>query len=152
MAVRSYHGDVESTEELRVALRSARVAVAWLFGSRAVGAARRGSDIDVAVLTADDAPPLALLDLAELTRVLEELLAAPVDLIDFRRAPLELQAGIVTTGRLLHSDDEALRVRTVVTTQSRWEDVRPALRTMDRAYLAAVAERGLLASGPAGRP
>lgn len=141
---------MESTAEVRSALRRASIEVAWLFGSRAGGTAGPRSDVDLAVLTADGAPPLALLDLAELTRVLEQLLDAPVDLVDFRRAPLELQARVVITGLVLHSDDESLRVRTVVMTQSRWEDVRPALRTMDRAYLATVAERGLLAPGPAG--
>lgn len=122
--------------------------VTWLFGSRATGLARPASDIDLAVLTADGQASLGLLERAALAGELEELLAAPVDLVDFRTAPLELRARIVTTGQLLHSDDEALRVRTVVLTQSRWEDVRPAVREMDQAYLTAVSERGLLAQAP----
>ena len=50
---------------------------------------------------------------------------------------------MVLTGVLLLSDDEPLRVRFVVDTQSRWEDLRPALEEGTRAYLAAVAARGL---------
>lgn len=64
-------------------------------------------------------------------------------MVAFERAPPQLQARIVLEGRLLYSADEPLRVRTVVETQSRWEDVRPAVREMDRAYLEAVARRGL---------
>lgn len=117
----------------------------WLFGSRATGHARPASDVDLAVLTADDETSLGLLGQAALAGELEDLFGVRVDVVDFRRAPLELRARIVTTGRLLQSDDEPLRVRTVVLTQSRWEDVRPAVREMDQAYLSAVARRGLLA-------
>lgn len=138
---------MKDSEGVRSALRQAGVAVAWLFGSRAVGAARADSDVDLAVLVAPDRSSLTLRELAELTQLLEGMLAAPVDIVDFDTAPLELQASIVTTGQVLHSDDEPLRVRTVVITQSRWEDVRPALRTMDQAYLQAIAERGLLDLG-----
>ncbi len=141
---------MEATDEVRAALRRAGAVVSWLFGSRAGGTAQPGSDVDVALLTPVGASPVALLDLADLAGVLEGLLGAPVDLVDSRRAPLELRARIVTTGRVLHSDDDVLRVRTVVITQSFWEDVRPGLAIMDRAYVAAVAERGFQAR-PTGR-
>ncbi|MGQ0742732.1 MAG: type VII toxin-antitoxin system MntA family adenylyltransferase antitoxin [Acidimicrobiales bacterium] len=138
---------MEVPEAVRLALRQAGVAVTWMFGSQVTGTAGPRSDIDLALLTADDRPPLDLLELSQLTGILEDLLPAAVDLVDFRRASLELQARIVLTGRVVLSDDEALRVQTVVLTQSRWEDVRPGLRVMDRAFLSAVAENGLVSSG-----
>jgi predicted nucleotidyltransferase len=133
---------VDCTPGIAAALREAGVAVAWLFGSRAAGTAQAGSDVDIAVHSARGLPPPGLLALSRLARALEPHLPGPADLTDFERAPLELRARIVLTGRVLHSDDEPLRVRVTVDTQSRWEDVRPALEKMDRAYLAAVAARG----------
>lgn len=124
-------------------LADAGVAVAWLFGSRARGAGTGDSDVDLAVLAEEGRQPLDLLEVSELAARLEGLLEEPVDVVAFEHAPLQLQARIVLEGRLLYSTDEPLRVRTVVETQSRWEDVRPAVREMDRAYLEAVARRGL---------
>lgn len=128
-------------EVLTEPLRAAGVAVAWLFGSRATGRARPDSDTDIAVLATQDRPPLGLLELSALEGQLAQALDGPVEVVDFARAPLELQARIVLEGQCVYSADEPLRVRTVVETQSRWEDVRQALEEMDRAYLTAVAER-----------
>ena len=133
-------GGVDCTPEIRQVLRDAGVVVAWVFGSRATGRATPSSDIDVAVC-AEDGRAMGLLELSRLERALDTLLEGPADVTDFGTAPLELRARIVTEGRVLCSDDEPLRVRLTVDTQSRWEDLRPALREMDRAYLAAVADR-----------
>lgn len=121
-------------------LRDAGVAVAWVFGSRATGRATATSDTDVAVC-ATGGRRLGLLELSRLERELDRLLPVPVDVTDFARAPLELRGRIVIEGRVLCSDDEPLRVRVTVDTQSRWEGLRPALREMDRAYLTALAGR-----------
>lgn len=134
---------MEPPPGLAQALAESGVAVAWLFGSRARGQDTERSDIDVAVLARPERPPLDLLEISELAGRLESLLGGPVDVVAFERAPLPLQARIVLEGRLVHSTDEPLRVRTIVDTQSRWEDLRPALAAMDDAYLAAVARRGL---------
>lgn len=128
-------------EALTEPLEAAGVAVAWLFGSRATGRARPDSDTDLAVLAARDRSPLGLLELSALEGELAQAVGGPVDVVDFARAPLELQGRIVLEGQCVYSTDEPLRVRTVVETQSRWEDVRRALAEMDRAYLTAVAER-----------
>lgn len=127
--------------ELERIAADAEVAVLWLFGSRGRGSASARSDTDVAVLARPERPPLGLLELSRLAGRLESVLPAPVDAVAFELAPLELRARVVLEGRVLVSLDEAERVRATVDTQSRWEDVRPALQEMDRAYLDAVAAR-----------
>lgn len=121
-------------------LREAGVLAAWVFGSRASGAARADSDIDMALLTDE---PLPLLRRERLARDLSALLGAEVDLVDLRRAGLALQARVVRTGRLLFSDDEPARVAEVVRIQGRWPDVQRSLAAMDEAFLAKVAGGGL---------
>ncbi len=132
-----------TSERARVqtCLAHAGVAVAWLFGSRARGEVTARSDTDVAVLARVDRGPLSLLELSRLAGWLEDLLPPPVEVIAFKCATIELRARVVIGGRTLVSLDEPLRVRTIVDVQSRWEDVRPALREMDEGYLAAVAAR-----------
>lgn len=119
------------------------MAVAWVFGSRAAGTERPDSDVDIAILTRPDRPPLDLLKLSRLGNRLAALLPGEPDVVAFERAPLPLQARIVLEGIVLFSDDEPLRVSTTVLTQSRWEDVRGPLDEMDRAYIAGIAAHGL---------
>jgi predicted nucleotidyltransferase len=139
----AYDRGVECTPALAATFRDAGVAAAWVFGSRVAGGAGPTSDVDVAVLSAADRPPLSLLQVSRLERRLDGLLPGRPDVTVFERAPLELRARIVLTGQVLFSDDEPLRVRTTVDVQSRWEDVRPAVLAMDRAYLRAVAARAV---------
>lgn len=134
---------MERTPRFAQAPARSGVAVAWLFASGARNEDTEQSDLDVAVLARSGRQPLDLLEISELTGTLEALLGESVDVVAFERAPLQLRARIVLEGQVLYSQDEPLRVRTVVDTQSRWEDLRPALAEMDRAYLAAVARRGL---------
>lgn len=118
------------------ALRDHGVVVAWLFGSVAAGTASTDSDVDIAVLRDG---PLGLLEASRLSRSLEPLAGGPVDLVDFLRAPLPLQARIVRTGHVLFSDDEARRVAEAVRVQGMWPDVERSLAEMDRAFLARIA-------------
>ena len=68
----------------------------WLFGSRALGAARRGSDIDVGVL------PLEPLPAGTLTRIEEalenSLVLYPVDLVDLSSAEPALRERVERDG------------------------------------------------------
>jgi len=68
----------------------------FLFGSRAVGGAREGSDIDVAVLPLDSMPPDTL---AEIRDTLEDsTIPYRVDLIDLRYAPESLRERVLLEG------------------------------------------------------
>lgn len=68
----------------------------YAFGSRIQGAARSQSDLDVAVLVAGYAEPLALWTLSG---DLADLAGCPVDLLDLRAASTVMQHQIVTTGQ-----------------------------------------------------
>ncbi len=65
------------------------------FGSRVQGTARPDSDLDVAVLVAGYADPLLLW---ELSGLLAEVAACPVDLLDLRAASTVMQHQVITTG------------------------------------------------------
>lgn len=83
-------------EELAPALASANgMRLAVLFGSRARGTARPGSDLDIAVLLDDEE------DLATLGVALERAVGRRVDLVSLRSAPPLLRFEIARDGRLL---------------------------------------------------
>ena len=117
------------------------VAVAYLFGSRAEGTARPSSDHDVAVLFTDAHP--ALDATVRLGADLAAVLGTDVDVVDLDRAPLELRGRVAERGRLLHSSDEARRVRFEVDARLRWIEFRPVVEATTRAYLRRVAAEGL---------
>ena len=67
----------------------------YAFGSRITGTVRPDSDLDLAVLVAGYAKPLALFDLAG---DLADVAGCPVDLLDLRAASTVMQYQIITTG------------------------------------------------------
>ncbi len=68
----------------------------YAFGSRIQGTAGPQSDLDLAVLVAGYADPLALFDLAG---DLADVAGCPVDLLDLRAASTVLQHQILITGQ-----------------------------------------------------
>ncbi len=77
----------------------------YAFGSRIQDAARPESDLDIAVLVAGYAEPLALWSLSG---DVADLAGCPVDLLDLRAASTVMQHQIVTTGqRWWFSDGQA---------------------------------------------
>lgn len=67
----------------------------YAFGSRVQGTAGWASDLDLAVLVAGYAEPLALWKLAA---DLADMAGCPVDLLDFRAASTVMQYQIITRG------------------------------------------------------
>ncbi len=74
----------------------------YAFGSRVQGTSGPESDLDLAVLVAGYAEPLALW---ELSGKLADLAKCPVDLLDLRAASTVMQYQIVTTGECWWSKD-----------------------------------------------
>jgi uncharacterized protein len=72
----------------------------YAFGSQVQGHANAHSDLDLAVLVAGYADPLALWDVSG---ELADLAGCPVDLLDLRAASTVMQYQVITTGRLLWS-------------------------------------------------
>lgn len=74
----------------------------YAFGSRVQGMARPDSDLDLAVLVAGYAEPLALFNLAS---DLAEITSGTVDLLDLRAASTVMQYQIITTGERWWASD-----------------------------------------------
>lgn len=70
----------------------------YLYGSRASGHAREGSDVDLGVLAAE---PLHHERLLRAREAIAEAVGRDVDLVDLARAPTVTRAQVVSGGRLL---------------------------------------------------
>ena len=107
----------------------------YVYGSVARGEARDASDVDVAVLYAQEPPPtLDGLGL-EFGDTLERLLGKPVDLIILNRAPLDLIHRVLRDGVLVYESDPSSRLRFEVQARSAYFDLLPYLRQYRRATL-----------------
>lgn len=72
----------------------------YAFGSQVQGTASPQSDLDLAVLVAGYADPLALWDIAG---SLADVVGCPVDLLDLRAASTVMQYQVIITGQRLWS-------------------------------------------------
>ena len=80
--------------------RFANAMAVYVFGSRVQGTAGSESDLDLAVLVAGYADPLALWDVAG---DLADVVGCAVDLLDLRAASTVMQYQVITTGTRLWS-------------------------------------------------
>lgn len=119
--------DDDLRDEVVRTLRAAGARFALVHGSRATGAHRPDSDVDVAAWWARDAPAS-----------FEVLLPSGVDLVVLNDAPLELAGRIAVDGELLFDDDPPARVRWVATTRKIYFDERPRMLRTHREFAEAV--------------
>ena len=98
----------------------------YAFGSRVHGSARPDSDLDLAVLVAGYAEPLALWTLAN---DMAEIAGCPVDLLDLRAASTVMQYQIITTGERWRARDAqaALFEAAVLSEKTALDTVRAGL-------------------------
>jgi predicted nucleotidyltransferase len=116
------------------------VAVAYLFGSRARGTARPGSDWDVAVLLDEPA------DLGRRALELQAALGDAVDPVILNQAPVALAYRVLRDGVVLCCRDDRARIAHWVRTVDRYLDSAPLRRALDDGL------RHRLREGRFGRP
>jgi len=122
------------------------VALAYLYGSAAVGRDTPLSDIDIAlVLGEKQSIPVSRLAMElqvadELARVCG-LKNADVRVID--NAPIMLRGEVVTLGVLIYSRDEVFRVEFETQTRSEYFDFLPIAMLHRQAFLEQLHQRGL---------
>jgi predicted nucleotidyltransferase len=104
----------------------------YLYGSTARGEARQQSDVDLAVLYAQDPPPtFDGLGLA-LGSTLERYLGRPVDLLVLNRAPVDLTHRVLRDGVLVYDHDPSARICFEVQARNAYFDLLPYLRQYRR--------------------
>ena len=133
--MRSAPVDRAVLQQLRVFFNRNHIGIVcvYVYGSVARGEARSASDIDIAVLYAQEPPPtLDGLGL-ELGYTLERLLGKPVDLVILNRAPLDLIHRVLRDGVLVCESDPSARIRFEVQARSAYFDLLPYLRQYRRA-------------------
>lgn len=112
------------------------VIFAYLFGSRAMGAARPDSDTDIAVLPArglGSAQRAALRN--RVAEIIEPAARTEVDVVLLDGAPLPLRGRILRQRHVLYSADEALRAGWESLTGRMYTDSRIKLDLLDHDLL-----------------
>jgi hypothetical protein len=132
-------------ETISIALTNQPDLVAvYLFGSTARNQAHALSDVDVAVLFADE---LSAADLfartLEIGTLLDEALRLPVDVIALNRAPPALCFQVLKHGRLLLEQDRTQRCVFFMHALSRYYDAKPYLEYHNTRLLSRIREEGL---------
>lgn len=109
-----------------------QVLTAYLFGSRARGTERLGSDVDVAVLFAE-ARPRTLMGLpTELEAALSAALGLDAQVVDLERASPDFVHRVLRDGVLVLDRDPAARVRFEVHRRNQYFDILPHLERYRR--------------------
>jgi predicted nucleotidyltransferase len=133
----SYGAVVEDLAHVvRQAVADLPVSVVWLFGSRARGVPRPGSDTDLALLLDADVPdPLALR--LEVQARMSDLGVTDADVVVADDLPLRLRARVAAEGRVLLSRDEPARIAWISRVFREHADFALLQDELDRQMLAA---------------
>jgi len=117
------------------------VDLALVFGSRARAEAGPNSDVDVAVTGRG-------VDVIALAVELTDAVGLPVDVVDLSvDPPLALLSAVLHDGVKIHEGYSGAYGRFLAHSLMELETDLPAFRSMQRAFLQRVAERGLLGGG-----
>jgi predicted nucleotidyltransferase len=104
------------------------LAAVYLFGSEARGTAGPRSDVDVALLYAQD-PPATLEGLSmSLEGMIEQFLGRPVQVVVLNHAPPDLIHRVLRDGKLVLDRDRSRRIQFEVRSRNRYFDIQPHLR------------------------
>lgn len=122
-------------------LQGLKVALVYLFGSRAEGVAGPSSDIDVGIMFSD--PTITKGNTSEIYGKLYDIFSDVFDMSNFRnmdivfleRAPLELRFDIISHGKVLFEISRDFRLDFEERTAALYRDFKPLLQEFNRAVL-----------------
>jgi predicted nucleotidyltransferase len=138
---------VELTEVLA---RYPVVTLAYLFGSAATQSMTPLSDVDIALVVADEEivrHGRLQLELALANEISERCELNEVDVRVVNTAPLIFRGQVVTEGILLFARDEGARVEFETRTRSEYFDFLPTARQLREAFFDDIQQRGLSGQG-----
>jgi predicted nucleotidyltransferase len=125
---------VDLERGLRDAVANApdQIVAVYLYGSRARGTAKSGSDVDLGILL-KGIPPATLRDAArDLEAVVERAVRLPVEAVIMNTAPSDLVHRIMRDGILLLDRDRSARLRFEVQSRNEYFDLAPVRRLYRR--------------------
>ena len=111
----------------------------YLFGSRATGRARAGSDVDVAALVNELPEPLERL---QLRQQLEDELGGSVDLVILNDASPILAWQVLRHGQLIYDGSPGIRANFEMTTMTAYADLKRARAPVERALVQRLRDAG----------
>lgn len=127
-------GDVDEIDIIRrtvEACAGAGVRFALLFGSRAAGSSRPGSDVDIAIMVGSG-------DEAAILRAMPP----NTDTLILDRAGLELAGRVAMNGRVIYEADPSERVAWQATTRTMYLDEKPRVDEARRVFAEGARARG----------
>lgn len=129
--------------ELQVLLQAKpHIDALYLFGSAGTELERDSSDVDLGVVFASN-ESMGAWSMAGLAAEIETLLSVgPIDLVDLRLAPLELQYRAVRDGRILYERTKGRAAHYMEEVLNEYLDYQPFLEAMHAEYLRSFARRG----------
>lgn len=133
----TYNRDMDLREPLRRYFADCPdgVSAVWLFGSRARGAARPDSDVDVGVLWStepSDREGTSYPPEVHVAGDLEAILGLPAQVVAMDRAPADLVHRVLRDGELVYEGDRSHRIRFEVRARNEYFDLLPHLRRYRR--------------------
>lgn len=104
----------------------------YLFGSRARGTERLGSDVDLGLLFAETPPSTLLGPRSDIEGDLEDALGLTVQAVTLNTAPPDLVHRVLRDGVLVLETDRSARVRFEVARRAEYLDLLPILQRYRR--------------------
>lgn len=136
---------IKLTKDAEQKLRALGVAAIYLFGSRAEGIARPGSDYDFAIIMQDARKAIPYVDALLYNQLYDIINAAiaqrdfqTIDLVFLQRAPLYYTMNVLKYGVLLYDGNSKARLQFEERARLMYMDFEPYRQELEKATLAMV--------------
>ncbi len=116
------------------------IVAVYLYGSQIKHQARPDSDVDLAVLMRSGETDYLRAELTLEAALSRQLSKVEVEALILNHAPLSMQFEVLSTGRVLHSNDERARTDWEVRSVSEYWDWQPFVREYNRVFFQRLTE------------